>query len=284
MKHIVPISGKDSLATAIVQSTFEPNLDYEYFFTDTGLELPETYEWIRQVENKQGWNIKRVGSNLDEITRQQGILPSARVRFCTRLSKIKPMEEYIGFEPAFVYYGIRYDEQRLGYVPFAGSSITPKYPLVDKKLNLSAVWTILEVRGLKPPSFFWPQLYERVVDRIGVEKVESLSSMNKHFLFAGRSRSNCYKCWGQRQYEVCWLYDTHPDLYEEACSFEKEIGGGNFHIIKEKWLFEIVENYEQVINRRVNEVSKIINSLADSTVVITEDQLTRTSCGLLCGK
>ena len=56
MKHIIPISGKDSLTTAIVQINRQPDLNYEFIYNDTGAELPETYEWINKIE--QQLNIK----------------------------------------------------------------------------------------------------------------------------------------------------------------------------------------------------------------------------------
>ena len=64
MRHIIPISGKDSLATALVQTTRYPNLPYEFLFNDVGCELPETYAWLDAVERKTGWKINRVGKCL----------------------------------------------------------------------------------------------------------------------------------------------------------------------------------------------------------------------------
>ena len=42
MRHIIPISGKDSLATAISQRARFPDVPYEYVYNDTRMELPET--------------------------------------------------------------------------------------------------------------------------------------------------------------------------------------------------------------------------------------------------
>ena len=38
--------GKDSSALAIFMKEKEPELEVEYFFTDTGKELPEVYEFL----------------------------------------------------------------------------------------------------------------------------------------------------------------------------------------------------------------------------------------------
>lgn len=43
IRHIIPISGKDSLCTAIVQRQAEA-LEYEYLFNPTGSELPEVFQ------------------------------------------------------------------------------------------------------------------------------------------------------------------------------------------------------------------------------------------------
>src|SRR5579862_9164612 len=100
MRHIIPISGKDSCATAIVQITRNPNLSYELFFSDVGSELPETYQWLDKVERKLNIKINRVGESLEQVIYNQGILPSPKVRFCTRIAKIEPMEKWIGNDEA----------------------------------------------------------------------------------------------------------------------------------------------------------------------------------------
>ena len=43
-------------------------------------------------------------------------LPSPRQRWCTRVMKIKPFEEFIKEDPVISYIGIRADEHREGYI------------------------------------------------------------------------------------------------------------------------------------------------------------------------
>lgn len=163
MRHIVLISGKDSLATALVQTAYRPGLSYEYVFNDVEAELPETYAWMRTVEAKTGWDIKRVGKSLPaKIRSYGGFLPGPRARYCTRECKIDPTEEYIGADDCTVYYGLRADEQRIGYVPIGKPNITPVYPLRDHSIDLQGVFSILDARGLVPPDFFWPRLHGAV--------------------------------------------------------------------------------------------------------------------------
>ena len=67
MRHIIPISGKDSLTTALVvmnDTHTLQKLDLEYIYNDTGAELPETYEWLSKVENQLGIKINRIGKDL----------------------------------------------------------------------------------------------------------------------------------------------------------------------------------------------------------------------------
>ena len=50
-KYILGISGgKDSAALAIYMAQRYPHLDIDYFFTDTGEELPEVYAYLNNLE------------------------------------------------------------------------------------------------------------------------------------------------------------------------------------------------------------------------------------------
>lgn len=113
MRHIIPISGKDSLMTAIIQKELEPR-EYEYIYNVTGAETPEIIDWLAKVETCLDAPIVRAGADLEQIIYDKGVLPSPRVRFCTEYAKIKPMQKYIGKEDATVYFGIRADENRGG--------------------------------------------------------------------------------------------------------------------------------------------------------------------------
>ena len=51
-RHVLGISGgKDSAALAVYMRDRNPELDIEYFFTDTGEELPEVYEFLGKLED-----------------------------------------------------------------------------------------------------------------------------------------------------------------------------------------------------------------------------------------
>ena len=91
-----------------------------YFFTDTGKELPETYDFLDRLETFLGKPIARLNVERDFdhwLTLHGGLLPSSQVRWCTVKLKIRPFEEYIGEDKAFNYVAIRADEDRVGYKP-----------------------------------------------------------------------------------------------------------------------------------------------------------------------
>ncbi len=61
VRHILGISGgKDSAALAIYLNELYPNLDIDYYTSDTGRELDETYRLIDRLESKMGRAIKRL--------------------------------------------------------------------------------------------------------------------------------------------------------------------------------------------------------------------------------
>jgi hypothetical protein len=280
-RHIIPISGKDSLATALIQSAEEPSLPYEFIFNDTGAELPEVYQWLELVQQKTGWLIKKIGANLEaKIHFYNGFLPSAQARWCTKTGKIEPTDTYLGNDPAFVYYGLRADEGRVGYIPTRRSNIQPIYPLRDKKLGIQHVYAILEAQGLTPPDFFWQRAHDAVCDRVSPDKwIHQLEKWQFSRLFAGRSRGNCYFCFYQRLAEFLWLYEIHPPYFEKAKSFEKS----DFTWIKDHPLsdYDDLGFRERVFEKHV---TKICNVLLGKGKASLDSEISRTSCGLICGK
>lgn len=203
VRHVVSLSGgKDSTALAIYLRTQLPNI--EYVFSDTDKELPETYEYLDKLEAYLGAKIVRLSSDYGfdhwlEVF--GGFLPSARVRWCTRMLKIRPFEVYIGDDEVNLYIGIRADENRGGYKPYK-TNIHPVYPFVEAGMVLEDIHTILERSGIGFPAYYdW------------------------------RSRSGCYFCFFQQKREWLGLKEHHPDLFEKAKWYEekstrkKRIGG-----------------------------------------------------------
>ena len=54
-RHILGLSGgRDSAALAVWMRENRPELELEYFFTDTGKELPEVYDFLDRLEGFLG--------------------------------------------------------------------------------------------------------------------------------------------------------------------------------------------------------------------------------------
>jgi 3'-phosphoadenosine 5'-phosphosulfate sulfotransferase (PAPS reductase)/FAD synthetase len=127
IKHVLGISGgKDSAALAIYLKDKHPSMQFDYYFTDTGKELDETYQLIENLESYLGVKVNRledekIGSTNEDpfdfhFKSFRGYLPSSQARWCTSLLKLKPFENFVGDKPTASYVGIRGDEQREGYI------------------------------------------------------------------------------------------------------------------------------------------------------------------------
>lgn len=125
VRHILGISGgKDSAALAIYMKQKYPQMEIEYYNSDTGCELAETELLIDRLEAYLG-KIKRLraaeGSPeptpFDHFLKASGgFLPSPQARWCTQKMKLAEFERYVGNDYAVSYVGIRGDEDREGYV------------------------------------------------------------------------------------------------------------------------------------------------------------------------
>lgn len=220
-RHIVAFSGgKDSSALAIYLHDPErwrralgkhdlpprpPLEEAEYVFCDTGTELAETYDYLNQLEAYLGRPIQRLRANVPPskpgepdktpfdhyLALYGGFLPSPNMRWCTRMLKLKPFEDYIGDDPVISYVGIRADEDRKGYIS-TKPNIETVFPFKEDGLVKDDIYRILDASGVGRPDYYnW------------------------------RSRSGCYFCFFQRKSEWVGLLENHPDLYERAMEYEK---------------------------------------------------------------
>ena len=196
VRHICGISGgKDSSALAVHLRDTVPEM--EYFFCDTGAELPETYEYLTRLQVILGRPITRLNASRGfdhwfEVFR--GTLPSPQMRWCTKNMKIKPIEEWIGDDQAVSYVAIRADEaNRKGYIS-TKPNITARFPFVEDGIDRQGVMRILEDAGIGLPKYYeW------------------------------RTRSGCYFCFYQRKAEWIGLAEQHPDLFERAVAIESKV-------------------------------------------------------------
>lgn len=108
-RHVLGLSGgKDSAALAIHIKQNYPELHekVEYFFSDTGAELDEVYEFLQVLESYLGKEIIRIGSDKPFkhwLKVNNNFLPSPRQRWCTVKMKLQPFEEFVGDDPVISY-------------------------------------------------------------------------------------------------------------------------------------------------------------------------------------
>lgn len=125
VRHVLGISGgKDSAALAIYMKNKYPELNIDYYNSDTGCELQETIELVQKLDAYLGGIevlIAAKGSPeptpFDHFLKTSGgYLPSPQARWCTQKMKLAEFEKYVGDIPTISYVGIRGDEEREGYV------------------------------------------------------------------------------------------------------------------------------------------------------------------------
>lgn len=125
VRHVLGISGgKDSAALAIYMHKHYPELDIEYYTADTGKELDETYQLIKNLEVYLGKKIIKLKAFPDSVEDPfdhklkslGGFLPNTLNRWCTKTLKLDVFEKFVGDDPVISYVGIRGDENREGYI------------------------------------------------------------------------------------------------------------------------------------------------------------------------
>jgi len=222
-RHILSLSGgKDSTALALYMRDRVPQM--EYVFCDTGEELAETYDYLLKIEAQLGVKITKlnpVRHFRHYLDLYRGVLPDPRTRWCTRMLKLRPFEEYIGDDPVYLYVGIRADEpSRTGYIS-TKPNIKPRFPFVEDGVTHRDVLRLLNNSGLGLPEYYtW------------------------------RSRSGCYFCFFQQRREWIGLLEKHPNLYWKAADFEKhdQTTGNIFTWIENESLHDLAkpERVEQI--------------------------------------
>jgi 3'-phosphoadenosine 5'-phosphosulfate sulfotransferase (PAPS reductase)/FAD synthetase len=207
-RHVLGISGgRDSASLAIYMRQNHPEIDIDYFFTDTGKELPEVYDYLYMLEGFLGKSILRLNPDHDFdfwLKKHNNFLPSAQARWCTVKMKLKPFEDWVrpmlaDGQRVTSYVAIRADENyREGYSS-SHDNLTVKLPFREDGIDKAGVIDILNNSGVGLPDYYdW------------------------------RSRSGCTFCFFQQKIEWVRLKERHPGAFEEAMSYEKSaVDGGS---------------------------------------------------------
>lgn len=255
-KHVLGISGgRDSAALAVYVRQRHPELDVEYFFTDTGKEIPEVYEFLGRLEGFLGKPIARLNPRRDFdfwLREYKHFLPSPQTRWCTRQLKLAPFEHWVrpmlaAGDKVTSYVAIRSDEDyREGYSA-KHANLTVRLPFREDGIDKKGVLDILDSSGVGLPKYYdW------------------------------RSRSGCTFCFFQQKIEWVRLKERHPEAFEEAKSYEKNAiehgspftwskGEALDELEKPARVIQIVEDYERrrkraLANRPVNPLRPIAAS------------------------
>lgn len=275
-RHILGISGgRDSAALAVYMRQHFPALSLEYFFTDTGKELPEVYQFLDKLEGFLGRPIQRLNPDRDFdfwLDEYGNFLPSPRTRWCTRQLKLRPLEHWLrpDLEAGTVihsYVAIRADEpSREGY------------------------------QATHPNMRVHLPLRDAGIDRAGVLEILDQSDVGEPDYYKWRSRSGCTFCFFQQKIEWVRLAENHPDRFKEAVDYEKTAlrDGSPFTWSQGESLTELIEpervaqikmDYEKRRerlrrNRRVNPLSANSGETIDDVYGIDEES---SSC-VICHK
>jgi len=199
--HVLGISGgKDSAALAVFMRQKYPHLNIRYFFTDTGKELPEVYDFLAKLEGFLGKKIERLNPHRDFdfwLREYDHFLPSPQTRWCTRQLKLLPFKHWVrpwleSGDKVYSYVAIRADEDH-------------REGLISQHENLQVV---LPFR-------------EHGVDKLGVYDLLDSSGVGMPKYYEWRSRSGCTFCFFQQKIEWVRLRERHPDAFQAAKDYEK---------------------------------------------------------------
>ena len=200
-RHVLGLSGgRDSAALAVYMRQHHPELNIEYFFTDTGKELPEVYEYLGRLEGFLGQPILRLNPDRDFdfwLKQYNDFLPSPQSRWCTRQLKLRPFEHWLrpgleAGETIYSYVAIRSDEEyREGYAS-RNDRLIVRLPFKEARIDKAGVLEVLDSAGLGLPAYY-----------------------------SWRTRSGCTFCFFQQKIEWVRLKEQHPEAFEEAKAYEK---------------------------------------------------------------
>jgi 3'-phosphoadenosine 5'-phosphosulfate sulfotransferase (PAPS reductase)/FAD synthetase len=260
-KHVLGISGgKDSAALAVYMRNHYPELDIEYFFTDTGEELPEVYEFLTKLEGALGKPITRLDPHRNFkfwLREFDNFLPSPQTRWCTIKMKLEPFRNWVNQwlkagDTVYSYVAIRADEDyREGYTS-NHQNLKIKLPFREDGVDKDGVFDILDASGLGLPKYYeW------------------------------RSRSGCTFCFFQQKIEWVRLKENHPDAFENAKKLEKEAKNNNSPFTwsqgeslemleKEERILAIKEDYIRRLERNQARKEKFLNPLRANLVDIDD--------------
>ena len=252
MKRFISFSGGVESTTMCV--LFGNNADA--IFADTGFEHDKLYERIVKVEKQvrefhlndfKIIKVQREGETLPQYIESSKFYPSFQSRFCTRMFKIVPIDDFLEQfkdEAVELLIGLNADEidQRTGNhgnKPFVKYS----YPLADNGITRAMCIDILQAAGLMPN--FPPYM----------------------------QRGGCIGCYYKSKKEFEALAILNPDEYDIVSDLEQTIQDKRdkfYHIIDSIPNLKQYKKHAQSILFEPNEIYPTINNA--------------TKCGVFCNR
>ncbi len=188
-RYVIAFSGgKDS--TALALKWHELARPAVLLHTPTGDEYPDLVEHVNTVAKITGYDLEiaRSPRNLYQWINYWKRLPNHRQRWCTRLLKIQPCQEWIALNGGHtLLVGLRADEpDRAGIY---SDTINTHHPLQEWGWGLQDVIDYNQGRGVTPPK-----------------------------------RTDCQLCFFQRLVDWYRLWRDHPEAYARGVALEHATG------------------------------------------------------------
>ena len=181
--------GKDS--TLALHLTMEIGIEPKVIFNNTGVEFPETLNYVNEVIDRYGMELIEVSPIGDfwKLVDKLGP-PSVSYRWCTKVLKLAPLNSLLKKEPMLIIDGMRKGEspRRSSLRMLRTSSTTPWVLYLSPILQWSALeeWLYIIWRRIR-----YNPLYDNCFNRIG-----------------------CFMCPTSTLFEYEYVKKRHPSLWE----------------------------------------------------------------------
>ena len=137
-------------------------------------------------------------------------------------------------------------------------SFEEDYPLLNDEQVLvrDDIFKVLRDSGVGVPGYYEKLDYE----------------VNGEIGQYARSRSGCYFCFFQQKIEWIWLYEQHPDLYQQAMDYENEKEGFTWNqheslqdLLNPRRMEQIKTDHLNRMNKEKSKGSKFLIDILDDT-------------------
>jgi len=190
-------------STAMLLLLHDEGQEFESIYVDHGCDWPETREYVRMIAEKYPITILKTPETLYEYAWRYEMTPYMKTRWCTKLFKVKIINDYVG-KPSFQLIGFSSDEAHRAKLSY-NEGIENRFPLIERDIDREKCKEIIQDHSLPIPI-----------------------------------KSGCYFCPMQRIKQWKDLRRKHPDLFCKVEQLEKR--NQEYSIRKGKKPFYIYSN------------------------------------------